>query len=222
VASQGRRATGTPEVGTILATIDQLLAIGVFESYRTDPAGEEYIRETESFGEDLLLRPDIGVGLRGFIRKLHGVHARTALILHLIDGGRDQVIPAATVARAGRYARFLLGHAEVFYAGLPGSADHTAQAIGSFLLRHPIPRITAGQLRRDIAACRPLRSLKEIQDAVFLLTIGGWLEPETHYSGNYAWRVRLGLENQFAARRSSELVRVETVKQAMNRLGQYR
>jgi hypothetical protein len=222
VSSQGRRAAGTPEIGAILAIIDQLLAIGAFESYRTDPAGEGHIRETESAGEDLLLRPDIGVGLRGFIRKLHGVHARTALILHLIDGGQDQVIPEATVARAGRYARFLLGHAEVFYAGLPGSADHTAQAIGSFLLRHPMPRVTAGQLRRDIAACRSLRSLKEVQDAVFLLTIGGWLQPETHYPSNYAWQVRPGLQDQFAARRASETVRAELVKQAMNRLGQYR
>jgi hypothetical protein len=127
-----------------------------------------------------------------------------------------------TVHRAARYAEFLLGHAEIFYAGLEGSAEHTAQSIGSYLLRHPVSRVTAGQLRRDVAACKPLRTLKEIQDAVFLLVIGGWLLPETNYPSNSAWRVRPNLEDQFAARKTSEAVRAEAVKQAMNHRGLYR
>ena len=172
------------------ATIDRLLANGAFDNYRTDAAGEALIRETEATARVLATRPDIGVGFRGLFRKLHGLHARVSLVLHMVDGGQDLVIPEDTVVRAWRYVRFLYQHAEVFYAGLPGSADATAQAIGSLILTHKLDRVTAGQLRRDVAACKSLGSLKEIQDAVWLLVIGGWLAPETNWPSNKAWRVR--------------------------------
>ena len=217
VAKPGGATTRTTD-----ATVDRLLAAGVFDDYRTDDAGEAMIRETEALARVLATRPGIGVGFRGFFRKMHGLQARTALVLHLVDGGQDPIIPADTVARAGRYVRFLHQHAEVFYTGLPGSADAIAQAIGSFILRKPIERITAGQLRRDIAGCRPLRSLREIQDAVFLLVIGGWLTPETNWPSNSAWRVRPGIRDQFAARIAVETERTNQIKEAMNQWGQYR
>jgi hypothetical protein len=223
VPGGGKPVSGKPDASAIDSTIDRLLAAGAFDEYRTNGAGETLIRETERFGEAMLLRPDLGLGFRGFLRKLHGVHARAALVLHLMDGGQDPVIPEDTINRAGRYTRFLYRHAEVFYAGLPGSADHTAQAIGSFILRHPaLNRMTAGQLRRDIAACRQMHSLKEIQDAVFLLVIGGWLSPETSYPSNYAWRVRPELRDQFAARITLETERVDAIKAAMNQWGRHR
>jgi hypothetical protein len=215
------RKNTPPDISAINATIERLLLLGP-DAYRTDTAGEDVIRDIEKMGESLAQRPDIGVGYRGFLRKLHGTHARVSLVLHLMDGGQDQVVPVDTVTRAARYTVFLLDHAEIFYAGLEGSAEHTAQSIGSYLLRHPVSRVTAGQLRRDVAACRPLRTLKEIQDAVFLLVIGGWLVPETNYPSNSAWRVRPDLGDQFAARKTSEAFRVEGVKAAMNHRGLYR
>jgi hypothetical protein len=215
------RKTTPPDTTAIDATIERLLLLGP-DAYRTDTAGEDVIRDIEKMGDALAQRPDIGVGYRGFLRKLHGTHARVSLVLHLMDGGQDQLVPADTVMRGARYAVFLLDHAELFYAGLAGSAEHTAQAIGSYILRHTVDRVTAGRLRSDVSACRQLKTLKEIQDAVFLLVIGGWLSPETNYPSNNAWRVRPDLRDQFAARITSEISRVEGVKAVMNQRGQYR
>jgi hypothetical protein len=218
----GTRKTTPMDLTPINTAIDRLLTLGP-DHYSTDAAGEDLIRETETNADGLAQRPDIGVGFGGFLRKLHGTHTRTALVLHLMDGGQDQVVPADTVQRAQRYAWFLFEHANGFYAGLTGSSENTARAIGSFILRHPdLKRVTAGRLRSDVAACRTLQSLKDIQDAVFLLVIGGWLQPETNYPNNHAWRIRPGLGNQFAERTISETARTEAVKQAMNQLGRYR
>lgn len=221
--TQAVRKTTPPDITAINAMIERLLLLGP-DAYRTDAAGEDVIRDIEKMGEGIAQRTDIGVSYRGFLRKLHGTHARAALVLHLIDGGQDQVVPADTIMRAARYTVFLLDHAEMFYAGLAGSAEHTAQAIGSYILRNPAAktRVTAGQLRRDVAACKPLRTLREIQDALFLLIIGGWLVPETNYPTNSAWRVRPGLQDQFAARITSETVRTDGVKRSMNHRGLYR
>jgi hypothetical protein len=216
----GTSGTTPPSLTTIDSTFDRLLRNGAFGVYRTDAAGEELIRDTERLGDVMGQRQDTGVGFRGFMRKLHGVHARTALVLHLMDGGQDDVVPAETVARARRYAQFLYQHAEVFYAGLTGQSEIT-KAIGSYLLRHAPTRVTAGQLRRDIAACKPLRSDKEIQEAVWVLVISGWLKPETQWPSNRAWLVRPGLQDQFAERLALEVQRVEAVKAAMNHLGRY-
>jgi Protein of unknown function (DUF3987) len=220
-ANGGLRNDIPMDLAPINDTIDRLLALGP-DHYRTDSNGEALIRDLEQDAGRLSQRPDIGIGYRGFLRKLHGTHARVALVLHLIDGGQDQVITLNTVTRAGIYAEFLLDHAEVFYAGLAGSSENTARAIGSYILRHQLERVTAGRLRSDVAPCRALRTLKEIQDAVFLLIIGGWLQPETNHPSNHAWRVRPGLGDQFAERRRSETVRAEAIKQAMNQRGRYR
>jgi hypothetical protein len=213
--------TKAPDLSPITSTIERLLVLGP-DAYHTDQAGEDVIRDLENTGDKFSQRPDAGAGYRGFMSKLHGTLARTALILHMIDGGQDQLVPHDTVLRAARYAVFLLDHAEVFYAGLSGSADNVARAIGSYLLRHPTDRVTAGRLRSDVAACRQMASLKEIQDAVFLLVIGGWLAPETNYPTNNSWRVRPGLRDQFAARKALETGRVNEIKQAMNQHGKYR
>jgi hypothetical protein len=98
----------------------------------------------------------------------------------------------------------------------------TTQAIGSYLLRHPMKRITAGKLRSDVAPCRALKSLKEIQDMLFPLIMGNWLVPESGFPSNSAWWVAPGLQDQFAARLVAETSRVEAVKNAMNHQGQHR
>jgi hypothetical protein len=210
-----------PDMRAIETTIERLLLQGP-GLYHTDAGGEALISGTEDLGRELVQHPDIGSGYRAFLRKLHGTHARTALLLHMIDGGRDDLIPEDTVLRAMNYALFLREHAAVFYAELGGSADYIAKAIASYLLRHPKPRVTAGQLRRDVAACRPLRTLKELQDATFLLVIGNWLRPESTYPNNSAWLVNPGLGDQFAARKLEEQRRVEATKIAMNQLGKHR
>jgi len=220
-SDQSKRAA-PPDTSPIETTIERLLALGAGD-YTVEAAGEDLIRDTEGLGAGMAQQPDVGVGYGGFLSKLHGLHARVALVLHLIDGGGDPVVPHDTVLRARRYTGFLLDHAEIFYAELAGSAEKTAQAIGSFLLRHPMKRVTAGRLRADVAPCKQLRTLKEIQDAVFLLVIGGWLKAESPYAAiNNAWVVRPGLQGQFAARTLLETQRIEDAKVAMNHRGLYR
>jgi hypothetical protein len=220
MGDSGDEVPGTPTgVGVIDSTIDRLLRNGAFDQYRTDAAGEALIRETRRSCAILAQRPS-GVGLKGFLRKLHGVHARAALVLHLMDGGVDQIIPEDTVKRAENYVWFLWGHAEAFYHGLPDSADSVSRAVGSFLLRHSnITRITAGRLRSDVAPCRGLKTLREIQDAVYPLVAGRWLLPMNEYPGNSSWIVRPGLETEFAGRKATEAARVEAVIREMNRHG---
>jgi hypothetical protein len=126
------------------------------------------------------------------------------------------------VDRAGRYTVFLLDHAEIFYSGLAGSAEAIARAVGSWLLRKPTKRITASDLKSNVAACRGMSTDKELQAVVWPLVIGGWLRPETTYPTNHAWLVNPCLQSQFADRLTLENLRVEAVKVAMNQQGRYR
>src|SRR5215831_4778543 len=212
-----------PDLSAIDGTIDRLLTSGGFDLHRTDPEGEALIRETEQGYARLAQRPDASPGFRAFMHKLHGTHARAALVLHLIDGVFDPLVPAETVERAAAYTDMLYLHAEVFYAGFPSLPDLTALAIASFLLRHPeVTRVTPGQLRRDVAPARSMKSLREIQDVMFLLVFWGWVKPETPFPGNSAWLVRSGLRARFAARHADETQRVEGLKERMNHRGLYR
>jgi len=212
-----------PDVSVLDSTIDRLLKSGGFDLHRTDPEGEALIRQSEQGYARLAQRPDASAGFRGFMHKLHGTHARTALVLHLMDGVFDPLVPAETVERAAAYTDMLYGHAEVFYAGFPSPTEITALAIASFLLRHPeVTRVTPGQLRRDVAPAKSMRSLREIQDVMFLLVFWGWVKPETPFPGNSAWLVRLGLRSMFAARHAEETQRVDGLKARMNHRGLYR
>jgi hypothetical protein len=221
-AVAGWSSKGTPDVDALATAIDALRKIHVFNAYTTDAAAEAAIRDTEQLGRLLDGQPHIALGYHGFLRKLQGLHARVTLLLHLMDGGTSDVVLGDTAERAKRYVIFLLDHADVFYDGLPGSGSSVARAIGSFLLRHPMKRVTAGQLRRDVAPCRPLKSLKEIQDMLFPLVMDNWLVPESGFPSNSAWWVAPGLQDQFTARLVAETSRVEAVKTAMNHQGRFR
>ena len=215
--------TAAPDMSAAYDGLAGLLAWGTFGGYRLDAAGEALIRETEALGNAEGRRRSNGVGFRGFMNKLHGTHARVALVLHLLDGGQAEVIPESTVYRAGRYVNFLWGHAKIFHAGLAGSAENITTAIASHLLRHQPQRMSAGNLRQNIAVCRQLRTLKDVQAAVELLVLGGWLLPERTTPDNRAWRVRPGLHKLLGLEiLVEEQERVEAVKRAMNFQGRYR
>ena len=105
-----------PDMTAAYDRLAGLLARGTFGGYRLDAAGEALIRETRALGDAEGRRRSNGAGFRGFMNKLHGTHARVALVLPA--GWRQAtVIPESTVYRAGRYVHFLWGHAKIFYAG---------------------------------------------------------------------------------------------------------
>ena len=159
------------------------------------------------------------------MNKLHGTHARVALVLHLLDGGQAPVIPESTVYRAGRYATSPVGARPKIFSmrGWPARRRTSLRVIGSYLLRHQPQRMSAGNLRQKIAACRELRTLKDIQGAVELLVLGGWLLPERATPDNRAWLVRPGLHKLLGPELlAEEQERVEGVKHAMNFQGRYR
>ncbi len=214
---------GAPDMTAAYGGLARLLALGTFDSYRLDAAGEALIRETRALGEAESRRRTNGVGFRGFMDKLHGTHARVALVLHLLDGGQATVIPESTVYRAGRYVNFLWGHAQIFYAGLARSTENITKVIASHLLRHQPQRMSAGNLRQKIAVCRELRTLKDIQAAVEPLVLGGWLLPERATPDNRAWLVRPGLHKLLGPELlAEEQERVEATKRAMNFQGRYK
>jgi hypothetical protein len=218
----GQSTLTPPDVSAIDTTIGRLLQLGAFDPYRTDAAGEALIRATEADCEAIVQPPGIGPGYRGFLRKLHGLQARTALLLHLIDGGTDAVVPEDTVARAGSYVRLLLGHAEVFYEGFPGSHYQVAQAIAGYLLQRPqIRRVLSSQLARDVGAVKRIGKgqLKELPGIMAVLELWGWVKPETPYPSNNVWRVRSGLERLLVARRAQLTQQDVEHEQAKHRMG---
>jgi hypothetical protein len=214
---------GAADMTAAHAALAGLLKMGTFSDYTLGAEGEALIRETEFLGTaEGRLRTN-NTGYQGFMRKLHGVHARVALVLHLLDGGQATVIPERTVYRAGRYVCFLWEHARIFHAGLIGSAENVTKAIASYLLRHQPRRMSAGNLRQTIAVCRDLKNLKDIQRAVEPLVLGGWLLPESNWPDNRAWLVRPDLQKLFGPELlAEEQERVEAVKNAMNYQGRYR
>ena len=80
------------------------------ERYDTTPDGAELIREAETFGARTGDFPIFGERFQGFCSKLHGFHARYALLLHLIDNPASLTIPTETMSAptswfAGSYCR---------------------------------------------------------------------------------------------------------------------
>lgn len=194
------------------ARIDRLLAMPFTpHRYHTDAEGGALITGTRQEGEAYAALPDFGVGFQGFANKLHGTHARLALILHMMELPERSDIPMETVERAGRLTRFLLRHAARFYGAIPSSGLETMRAVASFLLRCGLPRVRAGDLTAKVRPCRGM-GLKELAALLSPLVAGGWIAPEAPFPDNFAWLITPGLPQQFGSRFASETARAAEVR----------
>jgi hypothetical protein len=188
-------------------------------SYSTTPEGGELIRQTELLGRDYAIITDYGEGWPGFCYKLHGTHARLALVIHLLEDPENGVIPTDTVARASRLVHgFIIQHASDFYGSLTHGGRNITQDIAGWLLtRGPVEatereRITASDLTNAVRSCRPLGS-KGIADALDPLVTGGWLTPEHDYPNNRAWFFNPAIRSLFAERTVAERERRAAVRE---------
>ena len=198
--------------------LDELLAMPFAQHrYHTDAEGAALISSTREVGEAHGALPDFGVGFQGFANKLHGTHARLALILHMLEIPERSEIPMETVERAGRLTVFLLRHAAGFYSSIPGSAIETTRAVASLLLRFGQPRVLASDLTKNVRPCRGM-GLKDLAPALAPLVAGGWIAPEDPFPDNRAWLVTPGLPALFHARTQAERERAAEARRLIRGL----
>jgi hypothetical protein len=187
-----------------LRTLITDLSRGRDARFTADQDGEALIRQTEADGRWFATVREFGDGFVGWCHKMHGLHARYSLILHLLDGAEEAVIPAATIKRAGILVReFLLPNARDFFGVLPGAPIQRTQDIAGWALASAPDRILASDIKANVRSCRGL-STKELNDAVDPLVTGAWLRPENDFPSNRAWFVTAGLRQHFAERSQQE------------------
>jgi len=149
------------------------------------------------------------------VRKMHGQHARLALVLHLMETPDDLVIADGVVERAARLMRdYLLPHAHGFYSALPDNRLALVRSAAGWLLTKAPERFTAAHVQRGVAGCagKPLRFIQDLLDP---LVTGGWLEPETDFPNNRAWKLLPGVRHYFAARTQAERERRAALAKAL-------
>ena len=186
--------------------------------YTTTPEGAELIRRTEREASEFAAIPDYGPGFQGFARKLHGTHARVALILHLLENPEVSQLQTETIDRAGRLAlRFLLPHACDFYGLLPGASLARARDIGGWLLTQAPSRVRSSDVTSNVKACRGM-GIKQLADALDPFVTGGWLEPEEPFPSNRAWALNSELRAAFAERAAVEADRRAAVRALIGRM----
>jgi hypothetical protein len=196
--------------------------------YTTTAEGVQLIRDTEVLAREYATITDFGLGWPGFCHKLHGTHARLALVLHLMETPEAAEIATDTVQRAHRLVhRFVLQHAKDFYAALPGRGRGLIHDIAGWLLtRRDIEtpptsepeRILASDLTHGVRACRPLGS-KAIAETLDPFVTGGWLTPENDFPTNRAWFFTPGIRNHYATRAQLERERRASARALIKRLG---
>jgi hypothetical protein len=214
----GRPGVRTPGLPAFEAVIRRLARLDGMR-YATDEEGEQQIRATERDGVEFTQFTDFGRGFQGYCAKLHGTHARVALILHLLNDPEQPVIPAATIERAGWLVRrFLLPMTAEFYASIPGSVFQRMQDIAGWVLTKAPDRILASDLATNVRACRSL-SAKELNEAIDPLVTGGWMEPEEPYPTNRAWQLHPALRGHFADRAEIERARRAALRRLFQRIG---
>jgi hypothetical protein len=221
LGSAGPTAVGTPfGVPVLDAAIERILTLAVFEDYTLAPDGEALIREAQAEGRQLARSTGLGPAFAAEAHKMHGLTARVALVLHLLDSTPDAVvIPTDTVRRAKRFVNYLMAQSAQLYGG--HTTQEIVQAIASWLLRQQPPKITTRDLQRTIARCRTMTT-KELNAAIEPLVDGGWVKPAEPYPTNRVWSVNPNLQVRFPQRLRQETARVATVKELMNRLGQFK
>jgi hypothetical protein len=180
-------------------------------TYRTTPAGSACIFATEEVGKLYGTKIfDYGAGWPGFAFKLHGLHARCALLLHLLEEPKADIIPTERVKRAGRLIHgFILQHARNFHGELLGGARDIHRDIAGWLLtRGPAgagkpERILASDFTNNVRSCRDFNS-RGIGEALDIFVVRGWLVPETNYPSNRVWFFDPAIRARLAARMQAE------------------
>jgi hypothetical protein len=96
VARPNIRTPGNSAYDAVLRRLSRLEGM----RYAACEEGSALIRETERLGTEFANLADFGRGFQGYCSKLHGTHARIALILHLLDDPDEPSIPPAAIERA--------------------------------------------------------------------------------------------------------------------------
>jgi hypothetical protein len=198
------KVTGLEQLQRIIRQLTSLSE----KFYTTTKEGSDLIKQTGREAKEYAEITENGPGFRGFCRKLHGAHARLALILHMIDDPEQIVIPTETVKRAYRLVRYyLLRQAHGFYSSsIPGSANQIARDIGGWLLtKAPDDRILASDLVHNVKACRSIGA-KGIAQALEPFVIGGWLEPQNDFPSNRIWKLNPNVRNVPSASGNGERI----------------
>jgi Protein of unknown function (DUF3987) len=204
------RTTGGSNPAVQVRSLDNLenAIVGLLHcaamQYRLSPTGADMVRATERLGEEWERHAEAGLGFPAWARKMHGQHARLALVLHLMEAPAEASIADDVVERAGRLMReYLLPNAYRFYYELPDSGLTLLRSTAGWLLTKASKRFTAGNVQQGVAGCQR-KPLKFIQGALDPLVTGGWLEPETEYPNNNAWSLNDGVREMFAERTIAE------------------
>jgi hypothetical protein len=220
-ASQVETSRGDVAVAgldAISSCIDELTRMSWHE-YDATIEGSALIRETERLGRQLATVLDLGPGFQGTCSKLHGTHARYAFILHLLDACQARTIATRTVERAGRLVNeFLLPQARDFFSALSGSPNQRLNEIASWVLTKAPMRFLASDVTAGVRSCRA-KGTKELSDALDPLVAGGWLEPESPYPSNRAWKIHPQLRTHFAVRAETERERREQTRAFWRQIG---
>jgi hypothetical protein len=201
------------------ARITGLAKDDIAQVYRTTQDGSALIRQTEADGQAMASIGDYGQGFQGTCSKLHGTHARYALVLHLLDSTGSTLIPTDTVERARRLVReFLLPQAGSFFANLAGSPYQRMREAAGWILTKAATRFVASDLTAGVRGCRGMRT-KDIGEMLDPLVSGGWLEPENPFPTNRAWEVHPMLRSALAERVKAEAERRARVRELWKMVG---
>lgn len=188
--------------------------------YCTTPEGSALIRATEELGHKMGGATDYGKIVQGFCYKLHGLHARLAFLLHLLDAPQEATIPAETIERASRLMRFCLRHFLAFSSRTTDQVLEATRAAASYIIGRPAPvgdeteRILASMLTGRVRLCRGM-SPARLQEVLAPLIAGGWLTPESPYSDNHAWIVTPRLRDRLSDRHEAERERRKAAREAI-------
>jgi hypothetical protein len=150
---------------------------------------------------------------------MHGTHARYALLLHLLGGSPDTVIPTATVERARVLVReYLLPNATDFFGLTLGGGIERVRDIAGWILTNGMERFVASDIKAAVWTCRSL-SGRELNEVLDPLITGGWLAPETDFPSNRAWFVNPALRRHFAEREKAERERRRQTREVFQTIG---
>jgi hypothetical protein len=172
--------------------------------YTTGMRAARIILDVQAEGSKSAEILDYGPGFQGFSDKLHGLCARMALVLHLIDNPDQEMIPEATVQRAQRLTmHYLMQQAIGFYEAMSGTALTTRRSVAAWLLVKTPQRFVASDLTHNVRSCRGLGT-KELHGVLEPLITGGWLEPIEPFQHNRAWLFDTRVPGHFAERTTAE------------------
>lgn len=221
-----RSATSQPDTkvsgGMFDGIIDRLTKLKADRPYTTNAEGVELIRRSEHEAAEFSEITDFGIGFQGWCSKMHGTHARLALILHLMGDAYDKpLIPPETIARARRLVRgYLLPHTREFYRTLPDSNMMLMRDIGGWILTKAKDRFVASDVVAGVKAMRGMGT-KEIAELLDAFVAGGWVEPETRFPNNKAWLIYPDARPAFAARAEAERARRADMRARMTRTAKF-